>query len=119
MSEEEINEIVKEHYGFTVEEIDNMVGNLSLKINQLEQERNNYKELYEKEKDLVDTILTFNLFGDECPLNFGFENGSPQEKAQKLFYEDDGEFCENNCDDCYKKCWLNFFNRIQELKCKK
>ena len=37
MSEKEINEIVEEHYGFTVEEIDNMVGTLSLKIHQLQE----------------------------------------------------------------------------------
>ena len=35
MSEEEINKIVKEHYGFSVEEIDNIVGDLSLKNTKL------------------------------------------------------------------------------------
>lgn len=44
MSEKEINEIVKEHYGFTVEEIDNMVGNLSLKIHQLQERIDNATE---------------------------------------------------------------------------
>lgn len=74
------------------------------------------KQRIDKANDLIDTILTFNLFGEECPLNFGFEKDSLQEKAQVIFYEDDGEYCINNCDDCYKKCWLKFFKRIQELK---
>lgn len=55
MSEEEINKIVKEHYGFTVEEIDNMVGNLSLKIYQLEKEVERLKN--EKAKRAEDMSL--------------------------------------------------------------
>ena len=50
MNEETINKIVEEHYGFTVEEIDNMVGNLSLKINQLQHNWNELKKWLEEEE---------------------------------------------------------------------
>ena len=79
-------------------------------------EINKLKHILDEKEKLIDTILTFNLFGEECPLNFGFEKDSLQEKAQSSFYEDDGEYCENNCNDCYKKCWLRFFNKIKELR---
>ena len=80
-------------------------------VGELQQENKKYKEL-------IDTMLTFNLFGEECPLGFGFEKGSLQEKAQETFYENDGEYCDRNCDcnDGYKKCWLKFFNKIKELR---
>ena len=85
-------------------------------LHKYKQENQSLKDRIEKVNDLIDTILTFNLFGEECPLNFSFEKDSLQEKAQNIFYENDGEYCENNCDDCYKKCWLKFFERIQILK---
>lgn len=47
MSEEQINEMVKEHYGFSVEEIDDDVGKLSLRVKQLEY--NNEKLMQEKQ----------------------------------------------------------------------
>lgn len=63
ISEEEINEIVKEHYGFTIDEIDENVGKLSLRVNQLEynnkklqQELTDCKkkiEMYENPDDLT------------------------------------------------------------------
>ena len=83
---------------------------------ELQQENRQLKDRIEKASSLIDTILTFHLFGDECPLNFGFEKDSLQEKVQKSFYEDDGEYCENNCDECYKKCWLKFIKKIDTLK---
>ena len=54
-------------------------------------------------KDLIDTILNFSFFKEECPLNFGFENNTNEDKSQSIFYED--EWCENNCNDNYKDCW--------------
>ena len=51
MSEKEINEIVEEHYGFTVEEIDNTVGNLSLKIHQLQERIDKAVEILKGEKE--------------------------------------------------------------------
>ena len=25
-------------------------------------------------------------------------------------------YCEENCNDIYKKCWLKYFEKLQELK---
>ena len=76
-------------------------------IEQLQQEN---KQL----KDLIDTILNFSFFKEECPLNFGFENNTNEDKSQSIFYED--QWCENNCDDNYKDCWLKYFKKLQELE---
>lgn len=65
-------------------------------------------------KDLIDTILNFSFFKEECPLNFSFEDNSKEDKAQDVFYED--EYCENACNDDYRKCWLKYFEKMQELK---
>lgn len=65
-------------------------------------------------KDLIDTILNFSLFKEECPLNFGFENNTNEDKSQSIFYED--QWCENNCNDNYKDCWLKYFKKLQELE---
>ena len=64
--------------------------------------------------NIINTMLEFNLFAEECPLNFGYTERSNEEKAQDVFYEDD--YCEKNCNDEYKKCWLKYFERLQELK---
>lgn len=68
----------------------------------------------QKLKDLIDTILNFSFFKEECPLNFGFENNTNEDKSQSIFYED--EWCENNCNDNYKDCWLKYFKKLQELE---
>lgn len=65
-------------------------------------------------KDLIDTILNFSFFKGECPLNFGFENNTNEDKSQSIFYEN--EWCENNCNDNYKDCWLKYFKKLQELE---
>lgn len=65
-------------------------------------------------KDLIDTILNFTFFKEECPLNFGFENNTNEDKSQSIFYED--QWCENNCDDNYKDCWLKYFKKLQKLE---
>lgn len=65
-------------------------------------------------KDLIDTILNFSFFKEECPLNFEFENSTNEDKSQSIFYED--EWCENNCNDNYKDCWLKYFKKLQELE---
>lgn len=65
-------------------------------------------------KDLIDTILNFSFFKEECPLNFEFGNNTNEDKSQSIFYED--QWCENNCDDNYKDCWLKYFKKLQELK---
>lgn len=63
--------------------------------------------------NIIDTMLEFNFFKEECPLNFGFGD-EKEEKAQDVFYEDD--YCEENCNDIYKKCWMKYFEKLQELK---
>lgn len=76
-----------------------------------------YWELQEENKqlkDLIDTILNFSFFKEECPLNFSFEDNSKEDKAQDVFYED--EYCENACIDDYRKCWLKYFEKMQELE---
>ena len=65
-------------------------------------------------KDLIDTILNFSFFKEECPLNFGFEDNSKEDKAQNIFYND--EYCENNCNDICKDCWLKYFKELQKAK---
>lgn len=65
-------------------------------------------------KNLLDIILNFSFFKEECPLNFGFENNTNEDKSQSVFYED--EWCENNCNDNYKNCWLKYFKKLQELE---
>lgn len=61
--------------------------------------------------DLIDTILNFSFFKEECPLNFGFEDNSKEDEAQNIFYSD--EYCENNCNGIYKDCWLKYFKELQ------
>ena len=67
----------------------------------------------ERLNNIIDTILEFSFFKEECPLNFGFGD-KKEEKAQDVFYEDD--YCEENCNDIYKKCWLKYFEKLQKLK---
>ena len=74
-------------------------------------------QVYEKEierlNNIIDTMLEFSFFKEECPLNLGFGD-EKEEKAQDVFYEDD--YCEEHCNDIYKKCWLKYFEKLQELK---
>lgn len=72
------------------------------------------EEEYKKLEKLVDTILNFGFFKNECPLNFGFEKYTNEDKAQVVFYKK--KYCENNCNDDYKKCWLKYFERLKELE---
>ena len=67
----------------------------------------------ERLNNIIDTMLEFSFFKEECPLNFGFGD-EKEEKAQDVFYEDD--YCEQNCNDIYKKCWLKYFEKLQKLK---
>ena len=73
-----------------------------------EQLRQENKQL----KDLIDSILSLPFFKDMCPLDLSFENNSREDKAQIVFY--DNEWCENNCSDNYKNCWLKYFKKLQE-----
>lgn len=103
MSEEAFDELIN---GF--EYVKNLTKygkeNIKYHVQKLQQEN---KQL----KDLIDTILTFSFFKEECPLNFVFEDNSKEDEAQNIFYSD--EYCENNCNDIYKECWLKYFKELQ------
>ena len=104
------NEFLKPQIYSTLDEYEtrcNVTKEIIEEIEQLQQEN---KQL----KDLIDTILNFSFFKEECPLNFGFENSTNEDKSQSIFYED--EWCENNCNDNYKDCWLKYFKKLQELE---
>lgn len=77
-------------------------------IRELQQENKQLKEL-------IDTILNWNIFKNECPMNFGYDEETNEDKAQDVFYKDD-DYCENNCNDDYTKCWLKYFKRMHELE---
>ena len=83
-------------------------------IDEVNWENQLLKKENEQLKDLIDTILNFSFFKEECPLNFGFENSTNEDKSQSIFYED--EWCENNCNANYKDCWLKYFKKLQELE---
>ena len=74
---------------------------------------NQTKEI-ERLNNIINTMLEFNLFVEECPLSLGYTEECAEEKAQDVFYEDD--YCEKTCNDDRKKCWLKYFERLQELK---
>ena len=72
------------------------------------------EKLCEEYEQLINTILNFSFFKEECPLNFSFEDNSKEDVAQNIFYND--EYCENNCNDNYKDCWLKYFKELQKAK---
>lgn len=72
------------------------------------------EQALDENKKLINTILNFSFFKEECPLSFGFEDNSKEDKAQNIFYSD--EYCENNCNDNYKDCWLKYFKELQKTK---
>lgn len=65
--------------------------------------------------DLLNTILDFDFFESQCPLNFGYVKNSNEDKAQDIFYNDNGAWCEKYCNDNYNKCWLKYFMELQRL----
>ena len=67
-----------------------------------------------KLKGLINTILNFPFFKEECPLGYGFEDNSKEDEAQNIFYSD--EYCENTCNNNYKDCWLKYFKELQEIE---
>lgn len=65
------------------------------------------KEIERLEK-LIDMILSYPLFTEECPLSLTDDYDEEQiiYDACDCYYDSDGD----NCDD-YKKCWLKYFER--------
>ena len=84
-----------------------------LVIHLANQQEKKDKEI-ERLNNIINTMLDFNFFKEECPLNFGYTEKCDEEKAQDVFYEND--YCEENCTNEFKKCWLKYFERLQELK---
>lgn len=80
-------------------------------LDYIEQSQQENKQL----KELISAILNWSIFKNECPMNFGYDKNTIEDKAQEVFYEND-DYCENNCNDDYKKCWLKYFRKIQELE---
>ena len=83
-------------------------------IEELLEENLELEQALDKNKKLINTILNFSFFTEECPLNFSFEDNSKEDEAQNIFYND--EYCENNCNDNYKDCWLKYFKELQKAK---
>ena len=81
-------------------------------FNQVCEERNNLEQALDESEKLINTILNFSFFKEECPLNFSFEDNSKEDKAQNIFYSD--EYCENNCNGIYKDFWLKYFKELQK-----
>ena len=88
--------------------------NISKFIFGLQQKNKNLEQALDENKKIINTILNFSFFKEECPLNFSFEDNSKEDEAQNIFYND--EYCENNCNDIYKDCWLKYFKELQKLK---
>lgn len=130
MSEEAFDELINgfEYVGnltkYGKENIKYHVQRLQQKNKKLEQaldENNKLKiqisareTLCEEYEQLINTILNFSFFKEECPLNFSFEDNSKEDEAQNIFYN--YEYCENNCNDNYKDCWLKYFKELQKTK---
>ena len=88
--------------------------NISKFIFGLQQKNKNLEQALDENKKIINTILNFSFFKEECPLNFSFEDNSKEDEAQNIFYND--EYCENNCNDIYKDCWLKYFKELQKAK---
>ena len=114
--EEEMIQALKEMDKKRVEELNPNTRKLFDTIMHVCDERDKYKSLYENGNKLIDTILESDIFMNECPLSFDYVDNSIYNKAKNIFYENAGEYCENNCNDCYKKCWLKYFEEIKRLK---
>lgn len=106
MNKEELIEALRQFDEKRVEELPDKTRNMFYAIMKIADER-------DRLNNIIDTMLEFSFFKEECPLNFGFGD-EKEEKAQDVFYEDD--YCEENCNDIYKKCWLKYFEKLQELK---
>ena len=76
----------------------------------------NAKEQENKQlKEIIYTIFNWNIFKNECPMNFAYDRETNEDKAQETFFEND-DYCENNCNGDYKKCWLKYFIKMQKTR---
>ena len=113
MSEEAFDELIN---GF--EYVGNLTKygkeNIKYHVQRLQQKNKNLEQALDENKKIINTILNFSFFKEECPLNFSFEDNSKEDETQNIFYND--EYCENNCNDIYKDCWLKYFKELQKAK---
>ena len=87
---------------------------LNSDIEEMLKQNQKLEQALDENKKLINTILNFSFFKEECPLNFSFEDNSKEDEAQNIFYND--EYCENNCNDIYKDCWIKYFKELQKAK---
>ena len=99
---------------YSEEEISNMMIENNTKVDDIRL-ANSLLNTIKKQKEVIDTILNWDIFKNECPMNFGYDEETNEDKAQDVFYKDD-DYCENNCNDDYTKCWLKYFKRMHELE---
>ncbi len=83
-------------------------------IEEMLKQNQKLEQALDENKKLINTILNFSFLKEECPLNFSFEYNSKEDEAQNIFYND--EYCETNCNDNYKDCWLKYFKELQKAK---
>ena len=108
------NDLVSAYGSVNLEQLNNVMKRLKKIPNydELLKENNNLQQENKQLKEQLETILDFDYFKNECPLNIGFGD-EIENKAQDVFYED--EYCKS-CKDDYKACWLKYFKKLQELK---
>ena len=87
---------------------------LNSDIEEMLKQNQKLEQALDENKKLINTILNFSFFKEECPLNFSFEDNSKEDETQNIFYND--EYCETNCNDNYKDCWLKYFKELQKAK---
>ena len=107
-------EFLKLHGYENTDNISKFIFGLQQKNKQLKAQIEEYQKALDENKKIINTILNFSFFKEECPLNFSFEDNSKEDEAQNRFYND--EYCENNCNDIYKDCWLKYFKELQKAK---
>ena len=95
------------------QEIDRLNEIIKKKNKQINDMEKFYKDKIKRLNKIIDTILDFSFFQEECPLNIDF-NDKNEDKSQLIFYNEG--YCEKECCNDYKKCWLKYFKRLQELK---
>ena len=107
-------ELLKLHGYENTDNISKFIFGLQQENKQLKAQIEENKKALDENKKIINTILNFSFFKEECPLNFSFEDNSKEDEAQNIFYND--EYCENNCNDIYKDCWLKYFKELQKAK---
>ena len=96
------------------EELSNVIDRAEDEYQKLKDKVIEQQEEIERLNNIINTMLEFDFFKNNCPLDFSYTEKCDEDEAQNVFYEDD--YCEKTCKDDYKKCWLKYFERLQELK---